>query len=154
MFVPAPFPAQEGESSASREAHMARMVFTEIDHNYVNPVTHKHTFSVYRFVRPLSTWNAQEGYGDPPSTFNEYMTWGVFLLYARDAYDEDVFKEAFQRETRFMEDTRRFVRFTEFSNTLLKLYPVGEEARPIESLYPGIFDWMSAGDSPNSSTAE
>lgn len=154
MFVPAPAPAKEGESSASREARMARLVFTEIDHNYVNPVTQKHLFSVYRFVRPLSTWNAQEGYGDPPSTFNEYMTWGVFLLYARDTYEEDVFKQVFERETRFMEDSRRFVRFADFSKTLLKLYPSGGEAHPIESIYPGILDWMNAGDAPNPSTAE
>ena len=154
MFVPAPAPAKEGESGASREARMARMVFTEIDHNYVNPVTWSHAFGVYRSVRPLSAWNAQENYSDPLSTFNEYMTWGVFLLYARDTYEEDVFKQAFERETRFMEESRRFVRFTDFSNTLLKLYPSGGEARPIESLYPGALDWMSAGDSPNSSTAE
>ncbi|MCC6695663.1 MAG: DUF4932 domain-containing protein [Candidatus Hydrogenedentes bacterium] len=154
MFVPAPAPAKEGESSASREARMARMVFTEIDHNYVNPVTQRHMFSVYRFVRPLSAWNAQEGYGDPPSTFNEYMTWGVFLLYARDTYDEEVFKQAFERETRFMEESRRFVRFTSFSKTLLRLYPSGGEARPIESIYPDVLGRMSAGDSPNSSTAD
>ncbi|MCC6489807.1 MAG: DUF4932 domain-containing protein [Candidatus Hydrogenedentes bacterium] len=154
MFVPAPAPAKEGESSASREARMARMVFTEIDHNYVNPVTQEHMFSVYRFVRPLSAWNAQEGYANAPSTFNEYMTWCVFLLYARDTYEEGVFKDVFERETRFMEESRRFVRFTGFSETLLKLYPGGGEARPIESIYPGILEWMSAGDSPNSRSAE
>lgn len=142
MFVPAPAPAQEGESSKSREARMARMVFTEIDHNYVNPVTLNHAFNVYRSVRPVSAWNESKTYGDSMSTFNEYMTWGVFVLYARDTYDTDAFPRVFEREARFMEENRGFVRFTDFTNELLRLYPSDEGAQSVDSVYPEILAWM------------
>jgi hypothetical protein len=142
MFVPAPAPAQEGESNISREARMARMVFTEIDHNYVNPVTLNHVFNVYRSVRPFAAWNESNTYGDSISTFNEYMTWGVFVLYARDTYDADVFPRVFEREARFMEENRGFVRFTDFANELLRLYPSDEGAQPVDSVYPEILVWM------------
>jgi hypothetical protein len=142
MFVSGP--GQPGEySSALGRALLARVVFTEIDHNYVNPVTAKHTRLVNEAMAELSTWNGQEGYRSAEMTFNEYMTWAVFLLYASDTYDSETFEELQNRVVNQMIYGRKFIRFREFTEELLKLYRT-TQSQSIPSLYPAILSWAQA----------
>ena len=52
---------------------MSRMLFTEIDHNYVNPTTNfdEYIKDVVKAFSNIAKWNKGSSYGRPALTFNE-----------------------------------------------------------------------------------
>jgi hypothetical protein len=121
---------------------VARIVFTEIDHNYVNPVTDRFVRRVNKVFAELDAWNRQDSYRSPYRTFNEYMTWAVFMLYCHDTLDDrGLLQKVNDRVVNTMVDSRKFVRFREFSEKLLELYEEREETQTLVGLYPRILDW-------------
>lgn len=146
MFVSGPDAAYR-YSGKVREGLLARVVFTEIDHNYVNPTTWDHWFKVGDAFHNVKKWNRQSGYRDPISTFNEYMTWAVFILYARDNYDEREFEEIRRITEDSMVKMRKFVMFKEFTGTLLDLYVNRTHGQTIPELYPDILAWAKNAES-------
>ncbi len=140
MFVSGPGEGDDYSDAVGR-AMVARAVFTEIDHNYVNRLTTMHIGPVNEAFADLDKWNKQSGYRSSEGAFNEYMTWAAFILYAHDSYDAETFKTVNERVGDQMVDSRKFVRFRQFSDQLLKLYLVQSEGRSIVDLYPDILDW-------------
>ncbi|HET8858518.1 DUF4932 domain-containing protein [Marivirga sp.] len=146
MFVSAPrenidgMTPQDFEIASSRSS---RVVFTEIDHNYVNPVTDQYLKELDDAMSDYKKWNGQNGgsYQSKYSTFNEYMTWGVFNLYALETYSKENIDSIIKRETDFITDRRKFIRFREFNKELIRLY-ISMGKPNIEELYAPIFDWM------------
>ncbi|MBL7748282.1 MAG: DUF4932 domain-containing protein, partial [Chitinophagaceae bacterium] len=73
-----------------REGVMSGVVFTEIDHNYVNRASSKYGKQIDSIFSNRAVWakqgNSSSFYGSPRSVFNEYMTWSVFCLYVLDKY--------------------------------------------------------------------
>jgi len=140
MFISGP--GEPGRySSALERALLSRVIFTEIDHNYVNSITAKHAGRVKKAMSDLSAWNSQDNYPTAEMTFNEYMTWAVFLLYASDTYGSETFVELKNRVANQMINGRKFIKFREFAEALLKLY---QKTRPksIPTLYPAILSWV------------
>lgn len=68
------------------------------------------------------------GYESPWSTFNEYMTWSVFTLWARDRYDADTFRYV-SRLNRFDMIERGFTQFAAFDKAVVKAYPAGTKRK-------------------------
>ncbi|WP_420460845.1 DUF4932 domain-containing protein [Neolewinella sp.] len=133
MFVNAP---------SDDVAATARVVFTEIDHNYVNPVSDTVT-AVSTALLPLAYWNTgAQGYPNSYQTFNEYLTWAVFSLYLRDTFSEAVFTERNTREAGFMVDERGFPQFGAFNDFVLDWYATHPD-RPLPELWPAALDWMA-----------
>ena len=64
MFV-AMGPILEGEIDNIKRMSAARIVFTEIDHNYVNPVTDRFEGRVNKVFADYKKWNQQQGYSSP-----------------------------------------------------------------------------------------
>ncbi len=144
LFLQPGFP-----TSFERPDAWARMVFTEIDHGYVNPVSN-------RFQEQL---NQEEGFGNAiwvdrlvPGTgayengymvFNEYMTWALFELWATEAYNAET-AQRIRRNTQNQMVDRGFPLFPEFSETLFTLYDErvarGGEVK-FEALYPALIAW-------------
>lgn len=140
MFISGP--GEPGEySSALGQALLARVVFTEIDHNYVNSVTAKHAQRVNEALTDLRQWNKQSGYPSAEMTFNEYMTWALFILYASDTYDSETFDKEKNRVFNQMVHGRQFVKFREFTEELLKIYRNRRPGQSIPILYPTILAW-------------
>ena len=132
----------EGKIDDIDRAQEARTVFTEIDHNYVNPVTDLFGGRVKRVFADLDKWNEQNGYRSPYMTFNEYMTWAVFILYLNDTADtEEFFRQVSDAVVDQMIASRQFIRFRQFSDKLLELYKQRGPSETIVDLYPGILDW-------------
>jgi hypothetical protein len=127
--------------NAVREGKLTRVAFTEIDHAYVNPLTFDDWFSVGGSFYRTDFWNGQEGYRDPLSTFNEYMTWAVFLLYADHTYDDAAFAAIRDHEVDTMVNRRKFVRFGQFSEELLRIYRARAKEETVQDLYPEILKW-------------
>jgi hypothetical protein len=124
-----------------RSIRLMRSIFTEIDHNYVNQVTEQYRDRVESiFSAGWTQTSPMSGYESGELVFNEYMTWGVFLLYAKEQYDTKKFETAKIQVTEFMEQNRGFSRFSEFSRALMQL----RSAHPNESvsdLYPAVLAW-------------
>lgn len=141
MFVSGP-----GESTDAgnpvEQGCLSRVVFTEIDHNYVNRITKKYLDRVNAAFADLGQWNQQDGYKSAEMTFNEYMTWAAFVLYAYDTYDANDAATIVERSTTStMVHWRKFVRFDEFTQELRRLYRRRSEGQTIPDLYPAILDW-------------
>jgi len=148
MFVSKPFlkidslSKQEFEIKASR---MSRVVFTEIDHNYVNPLTNKYKGKLEKSMKNYQDFNAKKNnnmYSSKVNTFNEYMTWGVFNLYALDTYSKENIDSIIKIQTDFITKNRKFHRFNDFNVELIKQYRDKNKPK-IEELYPVMLDWVA-----------
>ena len=131
-------------SEKKREGIMSGIVFTEIDHNYVNIVSNKFRKVIDSIFSNRDTWtnkgNSSSFYGKPVSVFNEYMTWSVFCLYILDNYDKEEADFIInERETRMVEK-RNFIKFNKFNKALIKFRHDNKDLKVFE-LYPYILDW-------------
>lgn len=138
MFVPGPTAGPTTGDAAYDLARRQVLVFTEIDHNYVNPATARHVDAVERSMRPLPAWNNQPAYRTKVATFNEYMTWSVYLLYAEDEYELEPFKRIARVVERTMERDRGFPNFGAFHVVVRDVYRGRGEGELIPDLYPEI----------------
>lgn len=120
-----------------------RQIFTEIDHGYVDPVSVSHMERIREALSETKTWYANPGgfYASPFASFNEYMTWGVMLLYVRDSYPRVRYQLAREEVIEYMVRNRRFVAFEEFFAALVRLYDARSQGQTIADLYPSILDW-------------
>lgn len=127
-----------------KEALMSGIVFTEIDHNYVNPSTNKYRKQIDSIFSNRKFWvktsNSSNYYDNPISVFNEYMTWSVFCLYIVDTYDEATSNLVINKRETTMVDKRNFIKFKEFNQTLLKIRQENKSLNVVD-LYPFILDW-------------
>jgi hypothetical protein len=125
------------------EGELARIVFTEIDHNYVNPVSDQYKLVIDSAFRTPSNWGSAQAwasYRSAYSVFNEYMTWSVFSLYVYDNYGAEDFIVVNENMVRLMNDERGFVRFREFNKKLVEM----NKSKPgisIFELYERILSW-------------
>ena len=144
MFINAPI-FTKNYTEKDKEAILSRMVFTEIDHNYVNPTTDSF-LELQTIMEPLECWNnGAQGYGNSYATFNEYMTWAVFTLYLYDNFDKEVFEKRNKIESDFMVNGRGFVKFNEFNDFVLNWYLKNSD-KPLEDLYPEVMKWIGHND--------
>ncbi|WP_278354093.1 MULTISPECIES: DUF4932 domain-containing protein [Bacteroidota] len=106
------------------ELFNTRVMFTEIDHNYVHTPTEANKDLINQIFADRKIWvNAEAdgtfAYPNPVKVFNEYMTYGVFLLYCKDNYDQATSDKATKDIITVMTD-RGFPKMEIFSENLLK----------------------------------
>ena len=132
-----------GTSDGVKKATVQRILFTEIDHAFVNPTTDRHRSAITNAFGNRAKWttDASSFYNSPTAVFNEYMTWGVFLLFAHDGLSAADFETVRQATVQLMEGARRFQRFGAFSAELLRLYQSRAANTTVAGLYPQIIDW-------------
>lgn len=102
---------------------MSGIVFTEIDHNYVNPVSSKHIDDIKNLLVDKDFWarkEAQKNYKHEYAIFNEYMTHSVFCLYIAERYKSPFKEEIINRRIALME-RRGYPKFEEFNSRLIHL---------------------------------
>ncbi|WP_271406708.1 DUF4932 domain-containing protein [Tenacibaculum soleae] len=129
-------------SNKEKEAILSRVVFTEIDHNYVDPTTDKFK-EITTLLSPLSCWNSKiDWYNSSYRTFSEYMTWSVFTLYLYDNFDKEVFDKRNKAIEDFMTSKNRgFIKYKEFNQFVLNWYKNNPKSS-LEKLYPAVIDWV------------
>jgi hypothetical protein len=143
MFIRPPYRVKNVNEKVS-EGLITRFVFTEIDHNYVNPETDKYIKDVNAIFSNRDKWTAgkeSKGYNSPYTIFNEYMTWSVYLLYCYDQYNEEDFKKINDRIINYKINRRGFYRFDDFHSTLLNLYTNRKPGTTIAELYRPLLEW-------------
>ena len=136
MFIAGPDAVSSTVDARMRTGHLERLVFTEIDHNYVNPATDRYNGAVRRIFDNVSFWNGdRNNYRSSTATFNEYMTWAVFNLYARDAYDVATSAAIRESVITSMVQNRRFHKFREFEQVVMDVYSAAGSPACVPNLY-------------------
>lgn len=131
------------------EAINTKSIFTEIDHNYVNKPSNDHEKEINEALKERSKWvdttvYGTEYYQNPLKVFDEYMTFGVFLLYC-----EDIFKNStatltaiYNEVNGVMTKQRGFIKMKEFADYLSTLRKTNK-SKKIEELYPPLLRWCT-----------
>jgi hypothetical protein len=140
MFVSAPI--DKKSFTRLEQTNLMRMVFTEIDHNYVNPTTKK----VGRAEQAMGQWQqwggGQTSYRGAEMVFNEYMTFGLFALFSHDRFVGQDAKVGMPDVISLME-RRGFTKYGAFQQELLRYYQT-EPAATGEGLTAHMMDWCQA----------
>lgn len=143
MFVCGPDRYDEpAYTEKQKEGLLSGVVFTEIDHNYVNRATNKYTGTIDSIFSNRSVWAGDQTawYGSPVAVFNEYMTHAVFCLWVLDTYDKATAEFVIDKRESLMEDRRQFTRFKAFNRALIALRDKSPGVL-VTDLYPAILDW-------------
>lgn len=121
-----------------------RVVFTEIDHNFVNPTSDKYIKQINEIFSDRGKWvaemNGTSAYSSPYNVFNEYMTWGIYSLYCLDKFSAEDVATFIPLMERQMEQSRGFARFGDFNQKLISLYKDNPQIS-IDELYTEMLDW-------------
>lgn len=122
-----------------------RWIFTELDHQYVDPAAENHRERIDEVFGDRTFWTAHgesEHYQSPFRVFAEYMTWAVYLVYLEETYEAAVVGDVTGALIPWVEERRGFPRFGAFHRALSRLR--GDMGRPLSELFPGLLDWAEA----------
>jgi hypothetical protein len=124
------------------------VVFTEIDHNYVNSVSDKYKKTLNKIMggKHRAKWLKPDGdtqlYINGYDVFNEYMTHAVYLIYTSGVYSAEDQKVIENNRIYMMEKQRKYAQFEEFYKHLKTLYDNRSASENITTLYPKIIEWV------------
>ena len=133
-----------GVSDAGRDLVRGSLLFTELNHGFINPTADPFASRISAVIEDLDRWGGKnaKGYNSPQSMFNEMLNWGLISLYALDnATSEDAAK-IIANNQRIMVDSRTFKQFAPFNAFLVELYRNRPAGATLASLYPEIVAWF------------
>lgn len=116
-----------------------RIMFTEIDHNYVNSPSDANKEIINQYFSNRKDWVNEDSYGTfayptPVEFFDEYMTYAVFLLYCKEHYNEATFQKTTQETITLMTE-RGFPKMKNFTDNLFKI-SAENQGKKIDEWYP------------------
>ena len=104
----------------------SRVVFTEIDHNFVNLFSDKYNQKINMAFKSRNKWvKADKGtdwYGNSYTVFNEYMTFAFYSLYCLDNFPKQDVEKFIPKMENMMDNRRGFINFSKFNQKLISLY--------------------------------
>ena len=83
-----------------------------------------------------------EHYPNPIKLFDEYLTWGLYILYANDHFKPKMVQQMMVSVNYIMVNKRGFIKFKEYNEFLVQLYKNNRDKK-IEYFYPELLDWAS-----------
>ena len=147
-----PYPQELGRwlpEALSRPAALlfrGNILFTEINHGYINPEADKYRDEIIQATSNRDRWvDPKNGPGYYPriSAFNEYMNWGLISLRFVDFAPPDEQAPMIAGIERMMTGNRGFPQFAAFNQFLVELYRRRPPGRTVADLYPQIIAWCS-----------
>jgi len=116
-----------------------RVMFTEIDHNYVGAPTEANKELIRQIFADRKTWvdekaRGTSAYPDPIKVFDEYMTYGVFVLYCKDRYDDATLQKVI-KDINIQMTERGFTKMKMFTEKLLAFRSANPDLK-IDQWYP------------------
>ena len=124
--------------SEEEVASGTHMLFTELDHAFVNPLTEQHR-SLVEANFANSYWDSGSGYEkDSLATFNEYMTWAVYTLYVEQYFPTVAAKVS--QDWALQNETRGFYASSLFNQELATLYHQRKSGQPLKDIYPAFIE--------------
>ncbi|HET9952833.1 MAG TPA: DUF4932 domain-containing protein [Candidatus Eisenbacteria bacterium] len=121
------------------------IVFTELNHGYINPEADKYAARVSRAISNRDWWvdpaKGADYYGGD-AAFDEYMNWGLVSLRTVDFVSPEEQAALIGPVDQMMVRGRGFPRFAEFDAFLVDLYRNRKQGQTIADLYPQIIAWF------------
>jgi Domain of unknown function (DUF4932) len=138
MVLP-PIDILENLTERENELFNTRVMFTEIDHNYVKVPSNANLETINQYFKDRKEWTNEDikgvsAYPSPVKVFDEYMTFGVFVLYCKDNYDNKDFLSAKEGVISLMKE-RGFPKMQEFTDKLLSVRAENPNKK-IDDIYP------------------
>jgi len=146
MFVSGPtiFYNDKQLNKRQKEGLASGIVFTEIDHNYVNPESSKFNAAIDSIFSKRQVWTSSIGdtkfYNSPETVFNEYMTHAVFCLYVLDTFDAETADFIIKRRGSLMVEHRGYIKFREFNKKLIEVHNLNKQSKTSD-LFLKIIGW-------------
>jgi hypothetical protein len=135
----------EPGSELGQNVFRGNIVFTEINHGYINPEAEKYADRIMKAISNRDRWVSSmrpAGYYAGIGTFNEYMNWGLVSLRLIDYAPKDEQAKMIAAVDNMMTNRRGFPMFTEFDKFLVNLYRTRPAGTTIADLYPQIIAWF------------
>ena len=135
---------QKTYSDAQIAGLYSGIVFTEIDHNFVNPISDKHLTEINDAFNDRQKWTKHgisDHYGSAYEVFNEYMTHSVHLLYIKYHYPSAIYELVRADRIKLNAGQRGFYRFEAFLAELQRLYASKGPSQTIADLYVPLLAW-------------
>jgi hypothetical protein len=147
-----PYPADvprraDGSRLSERAETVVRgdIVFTELNHGYINPEADKYADRVLRAVSRREVWvdsTKGPGYYGGIASFNEYMNWALVSLRFIDLVPREEQPRLFAIIDTMMTKGRGFPQFAAFDAFLIDLYRHRKAGQTVADLYPRIIEWF------------
>lgn len=123
------------------------IVFTELNHSYLNPEADKYQPKVDSAYVDLTKWvtpkTPSANYDYPLKCFEEYMNYALVTLLFNDLFDAKTFTVLSEDIESRMVGNRGFQRFAGFNQELLRLYKNRKPGQTVADLYPAIIAWSA-----------
>lgn len=133
------------------------IVFTELNHGYINPEADKYAERILKATSNRDHWVDKEkgpGYYGGISAFNEYMNWGLVSLRITDYVPREEQDFIISKIEEMMVKGRGFPQFAAFDQFLVNLYRNRKPEQTIADLYPQIIEWFEKNNQPSSDDRE
>lgn len=134
-------------STTATLVYRGTIVFTELNHGYINPAGEPYADRIARAVADRDLWvdpgnngNNYRGNG----VFFEYLNWALVSLRIADLVPAEEQPKLIDAMENNMVRGRGFTRFAEFDQFLLNLYRNRAQGETLEDLYPQIVAWFEA----------
>jgi hypothetical protein len=137
----------QGVTLSNQAETMARsfIVFTELNHGFINPEADKHAERVLKATDRRELWvdpSRGPGYYAGISAFNEYMNWGLVSVWVADLAPAEEQPLLIKIVDDMMTNRRGFPQFAAFDAYLLDLYGTRQPGQTVADLYPRIIGWF------------
>ena len=135
----------EPGSEAAMNVFRGNIVFTEINHGYINPEAEKYADRILKAISNRDRWVSTSrgpGYYAGIGTFNEYMNWGLVSLRMIVYAPKEEQAKMIAAVEQMMTARRGFHMFTEFDKFLVNLYRTRPPGTTVADLYPQVIAWF------------
>lgn len=124
------------DNDISERLNANHSIFTEKDHEYVNPITAKY-INLVSSNFDTKYWDYNSGYEDF-NCFNEYMTWAVYDLFLVEKFPD--YAKELSTYWQYQNASRGFFAQNLFSDKVLELYQKNK-GQKLESVYEPLLSW-------------
>jgi hypothetical protein len=132
-------------SPAAEVVFRGNIVFTEINHGYINPEADKYADRITKAISNRERWVEKSkgpGYYGGMGAFNEYMNWGLVSLRIADYVPREEQDALIAEIDTMMTRRRGFPQFEAFDKFLVGLYRNRKPGQTLADLYPQIIEWF------------
>lgn len=137
-------------SKAAETVSRGHIVFTELNHGYINPEADKYASRVQKAISRRDRWvdpGRGPGYYGGTAAFNEYMNWGLASLRVVDLAPDADRPALLSMIDDMMTKGRGFPMYAEFSRFLVDRHRSRKPGESLADLYPEIIEWFEARNS-------
>jgi hypothetical protein len=131
----------------SYKRYRGNILFTELNHNFINPEAEKYKNQIGKVFTDLSIWerknSSASSYGSSLSCFEEYLNWALVTLYLYDMADKKEFEVIKTLIDERMVNNRGFIKFDLFNSFFLEKYKSKNSKQTIADLYPELINWFA-----------